>query len=85
MTTTTLTPDELRQARAKAFWSWAKNDPQTALASFHGKPLVTFAGGKYPPLWFRPERKPKPVPRHLRRIRSTAEARRLRAARYRKG
>jgi hypothetical protein len=85
MTATQLTPDELRQARAKAFWAWAKNNPQTALASFHGKPLATFAGGKYPPLWFKPPRKPKPLPRHRRRIRSTAEARRNRAARYRRG
>jgi hypothetical protein len=85
MTATQLTPDELRQARAKAFWSWAKHNPQAALASFHGKPLATFAGGRYPTSWFRPPRKPKPVPRHRRRIRSTAEARRNRAARYRKG
>jgi hypothetical protein len=49
MTSTQLTPDEMRQARAKAFWAWAKEGPQTALASFHGKPLATFAGGKYPP------------------------------------
>lgn len=84
MTAIQLTSDELRQARTKAFWAWAKNNPQAALASFHGKPLTTFAGGKYPPLWFKPPRKPKPVPRRRRRIRSTAEARRNRAARYRK-
>ncbi|WP_428338789.1 hypothetical protein [Mycobacterium sp.] len=84
MTATQLTPDELRQARAKAFWSWAKSDPQTALASFHGKPAATFADGKYPAAWFTPPRKPKPLPRHRRRIRSTAETRQRRAARYRR-
>jgi hypothetical protein len=84
MTATQLTPDELRQARAKAFWAWAKDNRQTALASFHDKPLETFAGGNYSASWFKPPRKPKPVPRHRRHIRSAAEARRNRAARYRK-
>jgi hypothetical protein len=85
MTTVQLTADDLRQARAKAFWAWAKDNPRTALASFHGRPSEVFAGGKYPANWFTSPRKPKPLPRHRRRIRSTAETRRNRVARYRKG
>jgi hypothetical protein len=85
MTTVQLTDDELRQTRAKAFWAWAKDNPQSALASFHGKPLTTFACGRYPVSWITPPRKPEPLPRHRRRVRPTAETRRLLAARYRKG
>jgi hypothetical protein len=62
VTATQLTPDELRQARAKAFWAWAKDHPNIALASFHRKPSATFAGGKYPAFWFKPARKPTSEP-----------------------
>jgi hypothetical protein len=67
MSTIRLTEEQLREARARAYWAWAKDNRQTALAHFHEKPPAMFAGGKYPESWPKLPRKPKPPKGRRRR------------------
>jgi hypothetical protein len=58
-----LDSEERRQAHARAYWAWAKDNPTSALARFGGKPPAMFgqpAVGK----------KPRPGPRKTRRKRT---------------